>query len=206
MTAWPFTAIHTRTRARTRRALQRQPARLLGLMALSCLLLALMPLPSLAHPTGDSHLRLQVLPGQQLTVQWDLALRDLDDELLLDSNEDGQLSAEEVRPRWAELLSWAQSQLAVRSAAGACTATPQPTQTARDAPELWRHDDGVHARLRWRLQCPSLNALTVHYQALSPTPDSPHRAVVRLMGHGPMQRVLMGGPRTQHTFRTNDGA
>ncbi len=188
-----------------RRALQRQPVRLLGLMALSSLLLALMPLPSLAHPTGDSHLRLQVLPGQQLTVQWDLALRDLDDELLLDTNDDGQLSAEEVRPRWADMLTWAQSQLAVRSAAGTCALAVPPTRAAVDAPELWRHDDGVHARLRWRLQCPGLDGLTVHYQALSATPDSPHRAVVRLLGQGPMQRVLMGGPRTRHTFRTNAG-
>lgn len=194
------------------RAPQAGPLRLLGLIALSSLLLALAPLPSLAHPTGDSHLRLQLLPQQQLAVQWDLSLRDLDDELLLDTDEDGHLSAQELAPRWAEVLAWAQTQLAVQSARGACTVAPEGASPSARAhapgaiPALWRHDDGVHARLRWRLQCPDLNALTVQYKALSPTPDSPHRAVVRLTGPGPMQRVLMGGPVTRHTFRLNNAS
>jgi hypothetical protein len=190
---------------RARRALQRPPARLLGLMALSCLLLAMMPLPSLAHPTGDSHLRLLRQPGQKLAVQWDLSLRDLDDELLLDADEDGRLSAHELAPRWHEVLAWAQTQLGVHTAAGPCTASPTTTPARGLSPELWRHADGLHARLRWQLKCPPLDTLTVHYAALSATPDNPHRALVYLQGQGPTQRVMMGGPRTRHTFRPMNG-
>ena len=59
------------------------------------------PASPLAHKASDSYLQLAAAPGQ-LDVRWDIALRDLDVALDLDSNADGKLTWGEVQRRLAE--------------------------------------------------------------------------------------------------------
>lgn len=154
-----------------------------------------------AHPTGDSHLVLRPQPDGSVHIQWDVALRDLDDELLLDSDGDGRLQTGELRARWADIGAWAQPRLQLTTSAGPCPALGNP---AKAAPEWVRVDGEHHARLRWSVQCPRSNArnpVTVRYTALSPSPDSPHRAVVRWRTAARSDRVLLGGPALEHEFQ-----
>ena len=57
---------------------------------------------SWAHKAGDSYLTIEQ-DGPVLGVTWDVALRDLDVLLVLDSNNDHQLTWGEVRTRSADI-------------------------------------------------------------------------------------------------------
>jgi len=154
-----------------------------------------------AHPSGDSHVVLRPQPDGHVLIQWDVALRDLDDELLLDSDGDGRLQARELTARWPDIGAWAQPLVQLSTPAGPCTSLSSP---ARAAPAWVRRDGEHHARLRWSVQCPRSKGqaqVRLHYTALSPAPDSPHRAVVRWHGDARAERVLLGGPRQEHVFK-----
>ncbi|MEY4429529.1 MAG: hypothetical protein RLZZ182_2218, partial [Pseudomonadota bacterium] len=188
-----------------------------GLSATMVLAMALVmalgwPAPAWAHKPSDSHLLLQTAPEQpqetgeaqvQVRVQWDLALRDLDDELGLDADGDGQLTWGELRRRWPELVAWAPTQLQARSALGACQHTPANTASPT-APTLNERSDGRYASLSWTLACPAragqpLGSLTVDYRFMARS-DASHRGLVRLQDSGRQQFVAMGPNRPQHRF------
>lgn len=61
------------------------------LVTVALLLAVLTTLPAQAHKPSDSYLNLQNVAGQ-LAVQWDIALRDLDYALGLDSDGDGAIT------------------------------------------------------------------------------------------------------------------
>jgi hypothetical protein len=74
------------------------------------LLLTLAALTAQAHKPSDAYLNLQV-DGARIEARFDVALRDLDRDLVLDSNNDGKLSWREVRTRWPEIVQYASSYL-----------------------------------------------------------------------------------------------
>ena len=58
---------------------------------LSCLLLSMLGAAAQAHKASDSYL--QIDAGEKgMSVRWDIALRDLDAALHLDTNDDGRAS------------------------------------------------------------------------------------------------------------------
>lgn len=173
----------------------------MGLLALLASLTSLWAATALAHKPSDSHLTLTPQDGGVVDVQWHVALRDLDDELTLDTNDDGRLSWGEVRSRWAEVSAWVRPHLRLSHAGQACVA--QPAQADDPPPALAQHTDGRYAVLRWRHQCqPSgtaFNELSVDYRLFATT-DPTHRGIVRwpsgvvvLGTHRPTHRVAFKG-------------
>lgn len=69
--------------------------------------LALAAVAAQAHKPSDAYLNLQV-DGTRVEARLDVALRDLDRDLVLDADGDGQLSWREVRTRWDDIgrLAW----------------------------------------------------------------------------------------------------
>ena len=65
-----------------------------------------------AHKASDSYLQINAAPGA-LEVRWDIALRDLDVALDLDSDADGKLTWGEVRAAWPRIESYALQRLAI---------------------------------------------------------------------------------------------
>ena len=61
---------------------------LLGSLAAVCAFIAA---PAVAHKASDSYLVLNV-KGQEVTGQWDIALRDIDFAIGLDANGDGDIN------------------------------------------------------------------------------------------------------------------
>ena len=59
-----------------------------------------------AHKPSDSYLAIRV-EGSNLSGQWDIALRDLDFAIGLDSNGDGDITWGEVRARHADIAAYA---------------------------------------------------------------------------------------------------
>ena len=81
----------------------RARAALRALLALALLLAAGL---AGAHKASDSYLQVTAAPGQ-LDVRWDIALRDLDVALDLDSDADGKLTWGEVRAAWPRIEAYA---------------------------------------------------------------------------------------------------
>src|ERR1700749_3139230 len=65
-----------------------------------------------AHKSSDSYLQLDAKPDA-LAVRWDIALRDLDIALDLDSDDDGKLTWGEVKAAWPRIEAYALPRLAI---------------------------------------------------------------------------------------------
>jgi hypothetical protein len=144
--------------------------------ALLAALLMLAQLPAQAHKPSDSYLTLNVR-GQQMTGQWDIALRDLDFALGLDRNGDGDLTWDEVRSQHQAIAAYALERLALSTARGACT-------IAAGEQLIDNHTDGAYTVLRFIAACPgAIDALTVNYRLFADI-DPQHKGLVKLEHEG----------------------
>ncbi|MFG6487223.1 HupE/UreJ family protein [Roseateles sp. BYS78W] len=160
----------------------------------ACALLLLAP-PALAHKPSDAYLRLTV-QGNEVEQRFDIALRDLDRELQLDANDDGELLWGELRPRIAEVQAYAEAGLetALSDRDGkACT-------LGSFAPLMIdSHSDGHYAVLirRWQCAAPPKD-LTINYRLFA-TSDPTHRGIALLnVGERHQALVLMPGAAARH--------
>ena len=101
-----------------------------------------------AHKPSDSYLRLSMHSGDaQIQAQWDIALRDLDLALELDTDRDGAITWGELRTRERDVFGYALQRLGLAVDDMACTL--QPGETLVDD-----HSDGAYAVLRFAASCP----------------------------------------------------
>lgn len=134
------------------------------------------PLSATAHTQSTSFLTLRV---DATTVQgeWHLALRDLDDAIGLDANEDGLITWDELRARQEAVAAYALSRLRIQQ--GARAGVLRFEQLLVDT-----HSDGGYAVLRFGvdgLERP--RALEIGYRAFFEI-DPKHRGLLRLeCGH-----------------------
>ena len=135
-----------------------------------------------AHKPSDSYLTVRATQDQNdLTLRWDIALRDLDYVLTLDRDGNGELTWGEVRPREADITRLAISRLAFTASGQAC-----PLESS--APMMLdTHSDGNYAELSLTAKCPLLDAkktvLTARYSMLFDV-DPSHRGLVQWIGPG----------------------
>jgi hypothetical protein len=138
---------------------------------------------ALAHKPSDSYLTLTAHDAGVVDVQWHVALRDLDGELQLDANDDGQLNWGEVRSRWAAMEAFVKPHVQFKTGGQAChtLSTPWPENPAPQ-PALATHSDGRYAVFSWREQCPVAAAgwtgVDVAYRLFALS-DPTHRGIVR---------------------------
>lgn len=135
-----------------------------------------------AHKPSDSYLTVRATQNQNdLTIRWDIALRDLDYVLTLDRDGNGELTWGEVRPREADITRLAISRLTFTANGQAC-----PLESS--APMMLdTHSDGNYAVLSLTAKCPLLDAkktvLTGRYSMLFDV-DPSHRGLVQWIGPG----------------------
>ena len=149
--------------------------------------LALLAGAAQAHKSSDAYLRWQV-DGARIEQRVDIALRDLDRELVLDADGDGQLRWGEVRTRWAEIERLADAAIELRADGHDCAVT------GRGAPQLDEHTDGAYVVLRQQRECAAaVGALSVGYRLFVDS-DADHRGIARLdAGDASQQAVLVPG-------------
>jgi HupE / UreJ protein len=141
------------------------------LSALLCTLLAMCATPAIAHKASDSYLVLNV-KGQEVSGQWDIALRDIDFAIGLDANSDGEITWGEVQVRHADIAAWALGRLTLQRESD-CT-----IKVAEHLVDT--HTDGTYAVLRLTGTCPSgTQALALNYRLLFDI-DALHRGLLRL--------------------------
>lgn len=155
-----------------------------------------------AHKPSDSYLTLSLQSAGRVNVDWHIALRDLDTELRLDRNDDGQLTWGEVRSRWVDIMNFARPTLSLRHALQDC-AIASSAEAPQAVPQVDTHTDGRYAVLRWTAQCPvatgqAWQSLTVDYRLFALT-DPSHRGIVRWRAADHQQgTVVLGTPRPVH--------
>jgi hypothetical protein len=143
-------------------------------MMLRRLILAIvlwMALSAQAHTLSVSHLEIVVPPdGDDVTIELDLAIRDLALTLALDANRDEQVTWGELQAIRGPLNRWVMSNMSL-------SAGDRPCQLQVDDLATRRYDDGAYATIRLRAQCPSRNRLRLRYGLLFDR-DPLHRALV----------------------------
>jgi hypothetical protein len=128
-----------------------------------------------AHKASDSYLVIAAT-GSELSVQWDIALRDIDFAIGLDGDGNGEITWGELRTRQSNLEAWALSRLELQRG-GPCALKPGLLQ-------IDSHTDGAYAVLHISGKCPASGGdLQLRYRLLFDL-DSLHRGLLRLTVDG----------------------
>jgi hypothetical protein len=143
------------------------------LLVIACLLLS--P-PAWAHKPSDSYLSLSI-QHDHIEGQWDIALRDLNDAVGLDSDGNGQLTWGEVRDKHRAISTYALSRLTLSADTQVCA-----TQILEQL--IDHHTDGAYSVLRFRSECAeAIQRLHVDYSLLFDI-DAQHKGLLRLTQGG----------------------
>ncbi len=139
-------------------------------------LLTLVMLPAQAHKPSDSYLSLDV-KGEQVTGQWDIALRDLDFALNLDQDGNGELTWDEIRAQHGAISAYALARLELSNGDAACTVKAGDQL-------IDNHTDGAYTVLRFSATCPgALSTLNVGYRLFAEL-DPQHKGLLKLSHDG----------------------
>ena len=136
-----------------------------------------------AHKASDSYLQVDAAE-KSMAVRWDIALRDLDAALAIDTNEDGQLTWAEVKAAWPRIEAYALPRLKIDGCA------LRPTGQA-----LERRNDGAYAVLMLSADCALTNAPVISYSLLREI-DPTHRGIAKLQRAGQPLVLAMLDPST----------
>ena len=157
--------------------------------------------PSAAHKASDAYLTWQV-DGSRIEQRIDIALRDLDRELALDADDDGQLTWGEVRSRWPDIERLADAGVRVKVAGEGCT-------IEHAAPAMLdEHTDGRYAVLQRTLHCAAVvHAIDVDYRLFIGS-DATHRGIARVAAGaaGASTTLLVPGTEVRLAALSGDAA
>ena len=145
------------------------------ILAAFAVAIACMSMPTLAHKPSDSYLTIKV-DRDNVSGQWDIALRDLDLAVGLDIDGDGTITWGEVKSQRDTISRYALSHLTLQRS------TPCTLNVADVL--IDEHTDGAYAVLRVAGTCTDAAApLTVDYRLLFDL-DAQHRGLLKLESAG----------------------
>lgn len=145
-----------------------------------------------AHKPSDSYLSLSVKENA-VVGQWDIALRDLDFAIGLDTNADGAITWGELRSRQTEIEAYALSRLQLSSAGSPC-----PVQQGSLLVD--NHTDGAYAVLQFQAQCAALReSLQVRYRLFFDI-DPQHKGLLRLQYQGTSSTGIFSPEKADQQF------
>jgi hypothetical protein len=145
------------------------------------------PMPTSAHKASDSYLTLTRTGSDAAAIsgRWDIALRDLDNAITLDTNGDGDISWGEVRAKHRSIADYALSRLTVESNGASCSITAGEQL-------IEQHSDGAYTVLLFTGDCLRPGAsLTVDYRLLFDI-DPQHRGLLQYVAAGAASSVIFG--------------
>lgn len=133
-----------------------------------------------AHKASDAYLLLH-RSGDTLDLRWDIALRDLDAMLDLDTNADRKLSWGEVRTRLADIRAYALAGLRLQQ--GQCALAEARPAAIED------RIDGAYLVLQLQARCNAGAALDIDYRLFREV-DPTHRGLLRVEADGAAQPTV----------------
>lgn len=161
---------------------------------LAALILALAAQFAHAHKPSDSYLAV-IEEGGRLRGQWDIALRDLDFALGLDTDGNGEITWGELRARHAEISAYALARLSLTADGARCSLAP--TEHLVD-----EHSDGAYDVMRFSIDCGGTEApreIEVDYTLFFDL-DPSHRGLLRIQHGSGTLTAILGPERTKHKF------
>jgi hypothetical protein len=134
-----------------------------------------------AHKSSDAYVHLTGGGSNGVSLRVDVALRDLDVALDLDTNGDGKLTWGEVREAWPAIEAYIHARIQLEGC-------PLPAATRT----LERRIDGVYAALQWQTGCQPVKGPAIRYSVLAEI-DPTHRGIARIewARSAPALRVLV---------------
>lgn len=156
------------------------------------LILFMLPLAAVAHKPSDSYLTLNVT-DVEVKGQWDIALRDINYAIGLDTNDDGAITWDELSIRDAELGAYALSRLRLTTNTVICA-------LSKTALLVDRHSDGTYAVLRFTGICPApIQNLGIEYSLFFDL-DSLHRGLTSINADGITRTTIFSPERANQQF------
>jgi hypothetical protein len=148
--------------------------------------------PAWAHTQSSAYLTIHAGPTG-LTGEWDLALRDLDDAIGLDANDDGLITWDELRFRKEAVCAYALSRLHIQG--DGQIGLPRVNEFLVD-----NLSDGAYAVLRFNVEgMQQPRRLEVNYNALFDI-DPKHRGLLRLEHNGQIQLAVFSPATSSQAF------
>jgi hypothetical protein len=158
------------------------------LFALFVIALSLTPLSAMAHKESDAYLTLRTDPAHDHVMhgQWDIALRDLDYAIGIDTNHDGAITWGEVQARRGAIEQYALSRMEVKG--DGITCDMQPTGQKID-----EHTDGAYDVILFDAVCDKNipSKLTVVYRLMYDL-DPYHRGIVTIHSGDKIAGAVLG--------------
>ncbi|MBI1817606.1 MAG: HupE/UreJ family protein [Deltaproteobacteria bacterium] len=140
-----------------------------------------------AHKPSDSYLSLDT-SQPQIHGQWDIALRDLDYAIGLDSNGDSAITWGEVRTQQSAIAAYTLARLHIEASGVGCVT--EVTEHLVD-----HHSDGTYAVLRFTVNCPRpADALDVRYGLFFDL-DPQHRGLLNFTNSGGTRTAVFSPDR-----------
>src|SRR3954469_11696972 len=145
-----------------------------------------------AHKPSDSYLSIAV-EGDKLRGQWDIALRDLDFAIGLDSNGDGDITWGEVRSRHNDIAAYALARLTATLDGVAC-----PLKVSQHMVDL--HSDGTYTLMRFEGDCVKPGATLELTYNLFFDLDPQHKGLLRLQYAGTTRTAIFSPDTARQRF------
>ncbi len=159
------------------------------------LLIGILNVPAAAHKPSDSYLKITGGDGQ-LSVEWDIALKDLEYVIGLDANQDGQITWGELKQKSDAITAHALSRLKLVADGQQCNLKVAELRVTR-------HSDGSYAVLVLETGCAGdIDVLDVEYDLLFDV-DPTHRGLV-LYEYGAVTSTHVLGP-SSHSVQIRSG-
>lgn len=137
---------------------------------------------SWSHQTSDSFLYLNTANAEG---RLDIAISDLQRLVNLDSDNDGQISWQELQDQQKSLDAYVQPRISISTAQASCDLSWQ-------TPALTQHAAGYHLAFPFTVECPDPAAWTIRYNILFDR-DALHRSFLR------WQHAAFNGTDSHHT-------
>ncbi|MEE9352259.1 MAG: HupE/UreJ family protein [Thiotrichaceae bacterium] len=151
--------------------------------------LLIVPFSVAAHSPSSSYLFINEEQGE-LQLQWDIALRDLEYVIGLDSNVDQKISWNEVKQRRADITAYAYSNFNIER-------NEQPCLLVDKGIQVDNHTDGAYVVLHIQPQCEARSgALSANYSLLF-ADDPDHRGIVLDQRNSESQSIYIASPDNQ---------
>ncbi len=159
---------------------------------LFCLLLTLFPVTVSAHSPSTSYLFISEEHGN-LQMRWDIALRDLEQAMGLDSNLDQNITWQELLDKQSAISAYAFSNLDLQQGDKAC----QLSQISNNGLQVEEHSDGSYAVLHIKPTCEEKQGeLTLNYHLLF-NDDPDHRGIILDQRGENNQQPFIASPENQ---------
>ena len=168
------------------------------LAALAFLPLLFIASAAMAHKPSDSYLALNVATAsrQQYVIdgRWDIALRDLDFAIGLDTDGDGKLTWDEVRSRHTDIAAYVMPRLGLA----------QGCRLQVTVLEIDRHTDGAYTVLVLQGGCNG-TTFAIDYKLFADL-DAQHRGMASVTLDGIAQSAVLGGDHARFALDSGEGS